>query len=85
VWYFADGDQALIRIRSDAPMGSQDFYDADAERFTARGGWGPSRSGYNLASEAVNSGEYMPVSDAEAMRVMAAMHRAIEDRGHHTH
>ena len=77
-WYFADGDQALIRVKTSAPMGSEKFYNAEAERFTARGGWGPSRSGYNLASEAINSGDYMPVDEAEAMRVMAAMHRQIQ-------
>lgn len=32
MWYFADGDQALIRIHSDAAMGSQEFFDAPAER-----------------------------------------------------
>ena len=42
-WYFADGDQALIRVKTGAPMGSPEFYDAEAERFTARGAWGPSR------------------------------------------
>jgi hypothetical protein len=41
-WYFADGDQALIRVKTSAPMGSPEFYDAEAERFTARGAWGPS-------------------------------------------
>jgi hypothetical protein len=77
-WYFADGDQALIRVKTSAPMGSPEFYDAEAERFTARGAWGPSRSGWNLASEAINSGDYTPVDEVEAMRVMAAMHRRIQ-------
>jgi hypothetical protein len=75
MWYFADGDQALIRIRTSAPMGSPEFFDAPAQRYTARGGWGPSQSGHNLASEAINSGDYTPVLEDEAMRVMAAMHR----------
>jgi hypothetical protein len=78
-WHFADGDQGLIRVMTSAPMGSKEFYDAEAERFTARGDWRPSASGYNLASEAINSGSYMPVDEAQVMAVMAAMHRAIGD------
>jgi hypothetical protein len=78
MWWFADGDRGLIRVKTSAPMGSKEFFDADAERFTARGGWGPSWSGYNLASEAINSGDYAVVDEAEAMRVMAAMHRQIQ-------
>ena len=77
-FFFGDGDRALIRVKACAPMGSDDFYDAPAERFTARGGWGPSRSGYNLASEAINSGDYTPVSVEEAREVMAAMRRRAE-------
>jgi hypothetical protein len=59
-------------------MGSKEFYDADAERFTARGGWGPRP--YSLASTAIHSGDYTPVDEAEAMRVMAAMRRRILPR-----
>jgi hypothetical protein len=77
MWWFADGDRGLIRVKTSAPMGSKEFFDADAERFTARGGWGPSALGLNLASEAINSGDYTPVDEAEVMAVMAAMHRAI--------
>ena len=44
---------------------------------SARGGWGPRP--YNLASEAINSGSYTPVDEAEAERVMNAMHRRIGD------
>jgi hypothetical protein len=77
MWYFADGDQGLIRVMTNAPMGSEAFFDADADRFTARGGWGASRSGYNLASEAINSGDYTPVDEAQATAVMAAMLAAL--------
>lgn len=77
MWYFADGDRKLIRVKTSAPMGSPGFYDADAERYTARGGSGPRP--YNLASEAINSGSYTPVDEAEAERVMNAMHRRIGD------
>jgi hypothetical protein len=77
VWYFADGDRKLIRVMTSAPMGSNRFYNADAERYTARRGWGPRP--YNLASEAINSGSYTPVDEAEAERVMNAMHRRIGD------
>jgi hypothetical protein len=41
-WYFADGQEKLIRVKTSAPMGSPEFYDADAEKFTARGGRRPS-------------------------------------------
>jgi hypothetical protein len=59
------------------PNGIARIHDADAERYTARGGWGPRP--YNLASEAINSGSYTPVDEAEAERVMNAMHRRIGD------
>ncbi|MDT5369281.1 MAG: hypothetical protein QOC62_3712 [Mycobacterium sp.] len=77
MWFFADGTEALICVHTNAPMGSKEFYDADAERFTARRGWGPLVTGLNLASEAINSGDYMPVSAEEAERVMAAMQQRI--------
>jgi hypothetical protein len=35
--YFADGDQALIRVDTDAPMGSEAFFSAPAERYGDRG------------------------------------------------
>lgn len=76
MWYFADGDQKLIRLHTDAPMGSAAFYNAHSERYTARAGWVPSASGFNLASEAINSGDYTPVGDpVEIARIMAAMHQ----------
>jgi hypothetical protein len=77
-WYFADGDEGLIRVKTSAPMGSKEFYDADAERFTARVGWGPRP--YSLASTAIHSGDYTPVSAEEAREVMAAMRRRILPR-----
>jgi hypothetical protein len=58
MWYFADGDRKLIRVKTSAPMGSPGFYDADAERYTARGGWGPRP--YSLASTAINSATTRP-------------------------
>jgi hypothetical protein len=30
-WYFADGQEKLIRVKASAPMGSPKFYDTDAE------------------------------------------------------
>jgi hypothetical protein len=53
--YFADGDQALIRVHCDGWHDLAAFYDADAERFTARGGW--SSRPYSLASTAIHSGD----------------------------
>jgi hypothetical protein len=75
-WYFADGTEKLIRVKTSAPMGSPAFFDAPAQRYTARVGWIESRSGHNLASEAINSGDYAPVDEAEAMRVMHAIRGA---------
>jgi hypothetical protein len=77
VWFFADGTETLICVHTNAPTGSKEFYNADAERFTARRGWGPLGTGLNLASEAINSGDYLPVSTEEAERVMAAMQQRI--------
>jgi hypothetical protein len=78
MWYFADGDRALIRVKTNAPTGSDAFYDADAEKFTARGGWRPSALGLPLASVAIHSGDYSVIDEAEVPAVMAAMHRAIQ-------
>ena len=78
MWYFADGDEKLFRVDTNAPIGSPAFFSALAERYTARGGWGPSASGYNLASEAIYSGDYQPVDRVEAQRIKREMDRRAE-------
>jgi hypothetical protein len=75
-YYYADGDYALIRVDvgAGAPTPEQ-FYAAPAQRYVgaAKGGWIESPTGLNLASEAVNSGDYYPVDEAEAQRVQAVI------------
>jgi hypothetical protein len=76
--YFADGRQALIRVHVEDCDDLAAFFDAPAQRYTARAGWIESPSGYNLPSEAINSGDYHPVNRVEAQRIKREMDRRAE-------
>lgn len=74
MYYFADGDQGLIRVDSSDEVNSSEFYDSPAQTYHgAPLGWVESPAGNNLPSQATNSGDYQQCDEQEAQQVMAAL------------
>jgi hypothetical protein len=73
MYYYADGDQDLVRIELDKRP--EVFVNAPAKRYVgaAAGGWIDTPSGFDMAVEAVYSGDYSPVDEAEAQRIMGVI------------
>jgi hypothetical protein len=64
--YLADGNQALIRVDSDAPIHSREFGAATAERYHGRRhGWVGPYKGWTLHDKVTNAGRYDPVDAAQ--------------------
>jgi hypothetical protein len=74
MYYYADGDYALIRVHvnSDQPPDLHEFHAAHAQRYMGGAGW-VDKPGESLTSKAIYSGDFYPVDEAEATRIMAVL------------
>ena len=76
MYYYADGDYALLRFAVDAAdqPDMAEFRAAPAQRYVGGGGWtDPAPGSDSLASKALYSGDFYPVDEAEAERIMGVL------------
>jgi hypothetical protein len=75
MYYYADGDYALLRFAVDAAdqPDMAEFRAAPAQRYVGGGGRTDPRPGERLATKALYSGDYYPVDEAEAERIMGVL------------
>ncbi len=66
--YYTDGLDGLIRVDTDAPRGSQEFFFARAEALDTDGTW--CQQGH-LTSEILDSGYYRPATADEVSRIIS--------------
>jgi hypothetical protein len=66
--YFTDGLDVLVRVDTDAPHGSKEFFFAEAGKLEADGIW---HRPHNLIIEILNSGYYRPATDEEVQQALA--------------
>jgi hypothetical protein len=67
--YYTDGLDNLIRVDTDAPRGSQEFFFARAEILDTDGTWYPQS---HLTSEILDSGYYRSATADEVGRIISA-------------
>jgi hypothetical protein len=75
MYYYADGDYKLLRVAVDASdrpdIGA--FRAAPAQRYIGGSGWTDQRPNESLAMKALYSGDFSPVDEAEAERIMGVL------------
>jgi hypothetical protein len=83
MYYYADGDYKLLRFAVDAAdrPDMAEFRAAPAQRYVGGGGWTDQRPNESLAAEALMSGDFSPVDEPEAERIMGVLDAEAKSRG----
>ncbi|MDV3130005.1 hypothetical protein M1247_34235 [Mycobacterium sp. 21AC1] len=79
-YYYADGDNKLIRVDvGDSKPSIEVFTASPGQLYIGDGEWmDPEPPGRNLATEALYSGDYYGVDETEAQRVMGVIDARVQ-------